>query len=317
MRKRWVGLVLLIVLSLGGIVGGHWGLQSAVPERSPTSLVALPQVEPDRLLQHVQSLAFPRVSESERDRTRQYLLKVLQQSGWAAQEQPFAQGINLVAERPGTDPAAGRILLGAHYDTVARSPGADDNATGVATVLEAARLLGTLPTRRTLQLVLFDREETGLEGSIAFVDQLTPDTTPTAAVILDMLGYACQTPGCQTYPAVLPIQPPTDVGDFLAVIGDQGHQFVIDAFVQGQVGTSSKVLTLSIPLLGPLTPDLMRSDHTPFWNNRIGAVLLTDTANFRNPHYHQPSDTPDSLDTRFLAGNAQIVVNALTTLLSQ
>lgn len=74
---------------------------------------------------------------------------------------------------------------------------------------------------------------------------------------------------------------------------------------------------MPIPFKGLLTPLVLRSDHTPFWMKGIGAVMLTDTAHLRNPHYHQPTDTPATLDPNFLAGNAQTVVNAVTTLLER
>jgi hypothetical protein len=75
------------------------------------------------------------------------------------------------------------------------------------------------------------------------------------------------------------------------------------------------IIAAPIPLKGLLTPDVLRSDHVPFWARNIGAVMVGDTANFRNPHYHQSSDTPDTLDRAFLAGATQRVVNAVTTLL--
>jgi hypothetical protein len=131
-----------------------------------------------------------------------------------------------------------------------------------------------------------------------------------------MIGFACHTAGCQKYPPVLPITPPTDVGNFLAVIGDQGHMPLINAFTNATSSALPQVLTLPVPLLGPFTPDLLRSDHAPFWQKGIGAVMVTDTANFRNPNYHQATDTVNTLDPDFFSGATQIVVNAVTSLLS-
>jgi len=281
--------------------------------------IELPRAVPERLLADLEALSFKRYDEADRARARTYIQHRLEIAGWTMQLQPFENGVNLVAERPGSDPSLSAILLGAHYDTVEVAPGADDNATAVATLLETARLLKQ-PTPRKLQLVFFDLEERGLLGSKPFVEQLQPASL-NAAVILDMLGYRCDQPGCQTYPPLLPIKPPTDHGDFLAVLGDQADASLLQYFMppaRDNPFDSAKlppVLTLAIPTLGGLAPDLVRSDHAPFWNQGIGAVLVTDTANFRNPHYHQASDTLETIDPEFFVGSAQIVINAVAQML--
>jgi len=311
----WFGLALLTALiSMGG-----WSWLRGASEPLPPLTMDWPaeqlQVDGDRLFSHVETLAFERADPVSRAAARRYLSRTLQAEGWTAMEQPFETGINLVAERPGTDPAAGVVLLGAHYDTVVRSPGADDNATGLATALEAARIFSSLDSRRTLRLVFFDLEEVGLFGSEAYAAQLA-DSEPMDAIVLDMLGYRCTEPNCQSYPD-LPIPDPSDTGTFLAVIGDAGHGHITGAFQHHLDANLPPVFTLNVPLLGPLRPDLMRSDHVPFWERGIGAALATDTANFRNPHYHQPSDTPETLDRAFFQGTAQLVVNALFVLLNR
>ena len=349
MRKRWLWVTLCFVAVMLGIVGGHWQAsleQPPVQEVSfrrsppadlspadlppadlpPADLPPVPSrkaflpgsltIDADRLWADLATLSVLRFSEGDRQRTRDYLAETLQAAGWVVQYQPFDSGINLYAERPGTDPDAGAILVGAHYDTVERSPGADDNATAVAATLEVARVLGNLPTPRTLKVVFFDQEEAGLVGSFAWVDQPGFTDHLHGAVILEMLGYACHTDGCQSYPPILPFTPSTTRGDFIAVIGDQGHPELIDSFVQVAQSDRPPVLTLPVPLLGPLTPDLLRSDHAPFWSKGIGAVMVTDTANFRNPHYHQPTDLPDTLDRPFYTGVVQLVVEAIAQLLT-
>ena len=316
MKTRSLLLILLAAAILSILVGWHH-----VNTRSP-AIAAYPQVAPpavntQRLWADVEALSFKRFEESDRQKARNYITRELQSAGWTARLQDFqAQGLsgtNILAERSGADPLMGAILLGAHYDTVALSPGADDNATAVAAVLEAARLLGQTPTPRSLQLAFFDLEEEGLLGSKAFVETLPPETLQ-GSVVMDMIGYTCHKAGCQSYPP-LPIQPPTDKGEFLAAIGDQGHPDLSQSLSQAGRKNLPQILTLSIPTLGGLAPDLVRSDHTPFWKKGIGAVLLTDTANFRNPHYHQSSDTLETIDRDFFFGSAQIVINAVTDLL--
>ncbi|MGF1497270.1 MAG: M28 family peptidase [Elainellaceae cyanobacterium] len=345
--KRWgaialLGAILAVSLALAGgsnlpvtlaglpIVGQLMPLPSDLVPRAISAANQPPlAVEGDRLLTDVTALASERYTTTGRDLAREYITQTLTSAGWNVVRQPIpgdagggiSPGINLIASRPqdGTvaDASTGpALLVGAHYDTVARSPGADDNASGVAVALEVARRFASLPTVLPLRLAFFDLEEVGLVGSRAFVEAIAPPSDLAGAVILEMLGYACSEPGCQSFPQGLPISPPSDRGDFLAVVGDAAHPALVDAFlVNGSAGSADlPVFTLKVPTLGPVISDLLRSDHVPFWERQMGAVMVTDTANFRNPHYHQPSDRPDTLDPDFLTRSAQVVVNAIASL---
>lgn len=329
--KKWIGLALLVLVVVGVVNSSkflphqssrRFQQQITVVQQSKASTanaaskyVNTLKVSREKLLAHIRALNYRRYTEAERDRTRTYLIKSLKQLGWKPELQLFAGGVNIFAQRQGTDPKAGSILVGAHYDTVSVSPGADDNATGVAVVLEVARLLGSRSTPRTLQLALFDREEEGLLGSRAFVADEKHLENLQGAIVMDMVGFACHQVGCQKYPQGLPVVPPSDKGDFLAVVGDMEHATLLDAFQPSGQDNLPPVLTLPVPLKGMLMPDTLRSDHAPFWYRGVGAVLLTDTANLRTPHYHQPSDTPTTLDKSFFTASAQLVVNATTKLL--
>lgn len=334
-RQGWIGLGLAIALLVGlvalpSLKGLLEESRSYAQPISPSPTVSTADLDPNRLVRDVKALSFVRYAAGDRQRAADYIERSLTAAGWQVERQPFGAGEtageNLIATRPDTLPNRPKLLLAAHYDTVDRSPGADDNATAVATVLEAARLLNSQDTPNTLELVLFDREEAGLEGSEAFVRDTARLQGLRGAVVMDIIGYGCDAAGCQSYPAMLPIAPPTDRGNFLAVIGDsrnnssgkRSHPQLIQAFHQIADAPSSgvtPVLSLAVPLLGGLTPDLLRSDHTPFWQAGISAVLLTDTANFRNPHYHQPSDTPDTLNEEFFLGSARLVIRAMDVLL--
>lgn len=366
--KKWIWLLLAVVVAFTAIgSSGLWRQhqQPAVMETvkaenlepakqdtekltvSPRLNVAAsspPQVSRQKLFAHIQNLNFKRYSNTERSRTRTYIISELKKFGWKPQLQNFSEGVNIFAERQGTDKTAGAILVGAHYDTVAISPGADDNASGVAVALEIARLLGSRPTPRTLQLAFFDKEEAGLLGSQAFTAKVANLQNLQGAIIMDMVGYACYTTGCQQYPANLPITPPSDKGDFLAVVGDTEHLPLLKAFERSNSDTETRrngdaeisstnlsaslrlnvaastlpppVFILPVPLKGLLTPDTLRSDHAPFWLQGVGAVLVTDTANLRTPHYHQPSDTPFNIERSFFTAAAQVVVNATNLLLA-
>ncbi|BAY73691.1 peptidase M28 [Nostoc linckia NIES-25] len=339
--SKWIWLMLLALMTVAMVAstGSTFFEQRPSPEivqSVPVQTPAQPesqevestlQVSGERLLTHIQNLNFQRYTTTERSRTRTYITNELKKFGWTPKLEKFSDGVNIFAERAGTNKAAKAILVGAHYDTVTSSPGADDNASGVAVMLEVARLLGYRPTPRTLQLAFFDREEAGLLGSQAFVANKARLDNLGGAIVMDMVGYACYTPGCQKYPAGLPITPPSEKGDFLVVVGDTEHLPLLNAFqnsqnipptaLSKQESNLPAVLTLPIPLKGLLTPDTLRSDHAPFWYQGAGAVLVTDTANLRTPHYHQPSDVPATIERSFFTGSAQVVVNATTVLLEK
>ena len=277
-----------------------------------------PQVSSERLFADVEKLSFQRFTASERRRTRNYIINKLKKLGWKPYAEQFQRGVNVFAEKPGSNSEAGAILLAAHYDTVLKSPGADDNASGVAVLLEIARLFNYQETPRTLQLAFFDKEEAGLLGSRAFVNNTARLKNLRGVIVMDMVGYACYTPGCQKTPPGFPITPTSDKGDFLAVVGDTEHLPLINTFQKVNVKDNSKlpsVFTLPVPLKGVLTPDVLRSDHAPFWLQGIGALLVTDTANLRSSYYHQPSDTPENIERDFFTGAAQLIVNATNDLL--
>ena len=344
--KKWIWLILLLVVVIVPAANGCFSQtsqsapisarKSSKVDRQPQPQIYsvpvkdYPQVSEKKLFAHIKKLNFQRYSFFERRRARIYITKELKKWGWKPKLENFPQGVNIFAERKGTQEATGAILIAAHYDTVFKSPGADDNASGVAVTLEIARLLGKVRTPRTLQLAFFDKEEDGLLGSLAFTAQPKHMENLQGVIVMDMVGYGCYTSGCQKYPKNLPITPPSDKGDFIAVIGDTEHLPLLNSFHEREQiasksrnSTSTKstslnqpsILKLPIPLKGILTPDVLRSDHAPFWYQGVGALLVTDTANLRTPHYHQPSDTPANIDRPFFRGAAQIVVDATTDLL--
>jgi hypothetical protein len=263
---------------------------------------------------HLEKLNHERFTEGDRQNTRDYLTQFLQTEGWAVREQAFKTGVNLIAQRPDADPNAGKILVGAHYDSIEGSPGADDNASGVAAALEVATLLGQRSSARTLQIVFFDQEEAGLVGSSAYVEQANNLENIDGVVILEMLGYACHTLGCQKPAPGVSLVLPSEVGDFVAVVGDAEHKPLLEAF-QTPNPSLPKTVTVPVPVKGILSPILLLSDHTPFWYQNVGAVMVTDTAFLRNPHYHRRSDVPSTLDRTFFRGSTQMVVDATAALL--
>ncbi|MDF5715930.1 MAG: M20/M25/M40 family metallo-hydrolase [Rhizonema sp. NSF051] len=341
--KKWIWLMLLVLMTVAVVYGSVFVRQHEVSvfdsirfenplsvkkeAKTPVSEsqsharnADISQVSAENLFAHIQKLYFTRYTPVERSRTRAYITTELKKLGWKPKLEKFSDGINIIAEQPGTEKAAGTIIVAAHYDTIIISPGADDNASGVAVLLEIARILSSHSHPRTLQLVFFDREEEGLLGSKAFVKNKAHLQNLHGVIVMDMVGYSCHTTGCQKYPKGLLFHPVGDKGDFVAVVGDAEHMQLLKAFQNSpdkDIPQSNlpPILTLPVPLKGLLTPDVLRSDHAPFWYQGIGAVLVTDTANLRTPHYHQPSDVPATIDREFFAGAAQVVVNATITLL--
>jgi aminopeptidase YwaD len=250
--------------------------------------------------------------------TAQYLKQRFTALGLAVQSQEFdARGatyeniIGTMAYDPG--PTNAPLILAAHYDTVAGSPGADDNASALAVMLDVAGQLSEHPLRRPVQFIAFCLEEDNLLGSRAFAMHLKRSgQSIEGAIVLECVGYARHEEGTQRIPPGVPVPVPT-IGNFLAVIGnEQSRQLTLTV---GQAMTASLPLVpLIVPGNGETLPDARRSDHTAFWEQGFPAVMLTDTADFRNPHYHQPSDTFETLNLVFMSSVAAGVTAAVLAL---
>ena len=203
------------------------------------------------------------------------------------------------------------ILIGAHYDAVPGTPGADDNATGVAVLLELAAAFADSPLKYPLQLVAFDLEEYGLLGSTAYAAQLKQNKQRLRLMLsLEMLGYCSDAPGSQTYPDLIkPFY--SDRANFIALVGNLsaiGDLFSLRRQMKKH-GTPCEILP--DPSSGRLIPITGFSDHRPFWEQKYRAIMVTDTAMLRNPNYHQASDTIKTLDLNFLTNTCQSLTAAL------
>lgn len=208
------------------------------------------------------------------------------------------------------------LILGAHFDTVERSPGADDNASALAVLLHVARQMYGKPLIRPLRFIAFNLEEDDLQGSSAYASSLRENGEIIyGAIILECVGYASHQPDSQKLPPGIPIHIPT-TGDFIGVIGNERSQ-ALTGFVVQAMKPHLPIVPLVVPGNGELLPDTRRSDHTSFWEHGFPAVMLTDTANFRNPHYHRPTDTIDTLNLDFLASVAEGVTAAVIALAGQ
>lgn len=279
------------------------------------------------ILRHLQSLVgerHPHSAPHALTHAAEYLAARLAEYGWATSGQPFRAlgksyfnilGVKWPPGRPAKDGPA-PLLIGAHYDTVVGSPGADDNASGLAVLLEAADRLRHLVVARPVWLAAFCLEEHGLLGSRAFISGLKQTGQPVdGAIVLECVGYASRDAGSQRTPPGVPISLPS-IGNFLGIVGNEASRDLLATVERNarRVAPNTPTIALAVPGRGESLPDVRRSDHAAFWDEGYRAVMLTDTANFRNPHYHQPSDTLDTLDLDFLEGVSEIVVGCIEDL---
>jgi hypothetical protein len=197
------------------------------------------------------------------------------------------------------------LVFSAHYDTVRGTPGADDNASGVAGVLELARVLSEnpLPVSVVLAAVPFeegDSIEPGggfFAGAAALAERLCATSRVIGMVSLEMIGFTSDQPDLLV----------DGVGDYLALVGDPAAADLVETFAAAADGRcGARVVAATFDL--DENADIARSDHVAFWAHSVPAAMATDTANFRNPHYHQPSDTPDTLDVAFMAAAVRALV---------
>ena len=262
-----------------------------------------------RLRSHLWALAEPRNPDFHLQahlKARNYLSEVLRQQGRGVVQQSFetadaGHGVNLIGES--VEPS--QVLLVAHYDTVTDSPGADDNGSAVAVALEVAARCPKV------EVLLPDLEETGLWGSRHYVAKLTHP--PKLTVVLESVGFWTDLPHSQSVPKFFPqafpevhaqLERRDFRGDFLALL-----HLTPDDEAADRLATTLTLPTLRVPiaphsLSGPAAEQLSdfgRSDHLAFWEQGHPCLMLTDTANFRNPNYHLPSDTVETLDFHRMA----------------
>jgi len=229
--------------------------------------------------------------------------------GLAVESMRYSDGTldvrNLIVHSPGALPGASHIVIGAHYDTVLGTPGADDNASGVAGVVELARRFAGRSTRHPISFVLFPHEEppyflSSSMGSRRYAFALAAAEVSVRMMLsLEMIGYA-RDESAQQYPLPLmrtlggyPRQ-----GNFIGIVGNLRSLRTVRSLRRAmQAACSIRVESLNAP---GFLPPLFLSDHSSFWKFGFPAAMVTDTAFLRNPHYHMPTDTIDTLNFDFL-----------------
>lgn len=247
-------------------------------------------------------------------------IQVLEGAGFTVERHAYATGTNVIGRLEGTSASAEDVIVSAHYDSVSGCTGADDNASGVAGALEAARVLATGRWTHDLVVACWDEEERGLVGSDAWArEQKGAGATVRGMISLEMIAFRDDTPGSQTLPtgfdllfpdAAATVASDGSRGDFIALVYDEGFPGA-DAFA----GAVADLETVPVALTtdqatSPLLADLQRSDHASFWARGWPAAMVTDTADFRYGGYHcgDGDDVLSRLDTDF----ATQVVRATT-----
>ncbi len=309
----------LVVLALAAAGYGALHYMTAVPgkpHRGP-----LPPLTPEEaalaasLKRHIATIAEREHNVAhydELEKVARYIEAALTSLGYAVGRQEFSadgkpvRNIDVTVEpaRENADPEV--IVVGAHYDSAPGSPGANDNASGAAAVIELARLLRDLDgsAGKRIRLALFVNEEppyfrTEAMGSLNYARALAQRNERVVAMYsLETIGFYSSEPGSQVYPAPFGLIFP-DRGDFVAFVGLLGSRALVRETMR-----SFRAHT-GFPTIGGVAPGFVPgigwSDHWAFAERGFQAVMITDTAPFRYPHYHRPSDTPDKVDAESLA----------------
>ena len=278
-------------------------------------------VSEERLLEHVRTLSVelpPRNEDTDNlDVTASYIRRQFESIGDVNEDEYTVWGIpyrNIsVVVGPATPE---RVVIGAHYDSFDGLPGADDNASGVAGLIELAMLLRDVPLDRSVELIAYTLEEppyfrTQDMGSAIHAKRLSEEGAEVVLMVsLEMIGYYSDAPGSQAYPmAALSYMYP-DTGNFIAVVGDLSGFTAVRRVKAAMKGVMDMpVHSINAP---SFIPGIDFSDHLNFWRHGYPAVMITDTAFYRNSAYHTDRDTWDRLDYSRMA---QVVKGVFATVL--
>jgi hypothetical protein len=319
MARRMALFAVLVVLALAAAGYGALHYMTAVPGKPHHG--ALPPLTPEEaalavsLKRHIATIAAREHNVAyygELEKVARYIEATLASLGYTVGRQEFSadgqavRNIDVTIEPATANSDPEVIVVGAHYDSAPGSPGANDNASGAAAVIELARLLRDLngSAGKRIRLALFVNEEppyfkTEAMGSLHYARALARRNERVVAMYsLETIGFYSSEPGSQVYPAPFGLLFP-DRGDFVAFVGLLGSRALVRETIR-----SFRAHT-AFPTIGGVAPGFVPgigwSDHWAFAEHGFQAVMITDTAPFRYPHYHRPSDTPDKVDAESLA----------------
>ena len=305
---------LLSLVAGGSLAGCSFWMPGASYEGRPPALSAAEEATRTRLGAHVRALAAEigerNAAHAEAlERARDYVATQLRDAGLAPALRAFEHGgttfHNVEATLEGGAASAACLVVGAHYDSVEGSPGANDNASGVAVLIELARALRERPAARPIRFVAFANEEPpyfntgdGM-GSVAYARSFRDPAREVHAMLsLETVGFYSDEPGSQRYPPLVGLLYP-DRGNFIAFVANPRSRDLLRALVGAF--RESATLPSEGAALPASVPGVAWSDHRSVWDVGVPALMVTDTAPFRDPHYHLATDTADRLDYRRMA----------------
>ena len=310
-RSRMIRIMLfvLLIFLLLLIALWFWLTQPLLTNPTPSSTRF---VDPTRLEAHVRKLSIdltPRDANhlENLDKVAEYIKEQFQQAKARVVVQPYrieGKSYRNVSAHFGPD-SAERIVIGAHYDTAGPLPGADDNASGVAGLLELAQLLSKEQLKTHVELVAFTLEEppffrTNGMGSAIHADSLRKENVRVKLMVsLEMIGYFTDAPDSQSFPAgfLRAFYPST--GNYIGVVGRTSEGLIVRQMKSTMRAASPlPVYSISAP---SFIPGIDFSDQLNYWNAGYSAVMITDTAFYRNRNYHTENDTADTLDYKRMA----------------
>lgn len=219
---------------------------------------------------------------------------------------------NILGRKPGAKDEGLTYIIDGHFDAVIGSPGADDNGSAVAGVLEAVRILSQYSFEHSIRFIGFDAEELGIIGSQKYVlNGIKPYEDIQGVLNFEMIGYYSDEANSQELPsgfdflfpdAAQEVEDDEFRGNFIFGCGNTSSNPLREAFILASETyvPELRVITVSVPGTGTMVPDLRRSDHARFWDAGLQALMLTDAANFRNPNYHTPGDSIGTLNFEFM-----------------
>ena len=209
---------------------------------------------------------------------------------------------NVFADKAGSTCPEKLFVVGAHYDSVSAGPGADDNASGVAGMLEIARVLQDTPLPISVRYAGFALEENGLVGSGVMARALRARNAQVVGMVsLEMIGFT--KPGPDVFIG--------SENDYLGMAGDPQSAYLARVFGAAAFRYNNFFFAPAVVIDPNVLPDIRRSDNAMFWDQGYQALIVTDTANFRNPNYHTNSDTISTLDFGFMANSVRTMIAGL------
>ncbi|KHD05675.2 aminopeptidase [Candidatus Thiomargarita nelsonii] len=313
------------------LVGGLWfymiqmpnvSFQGKAPPLNPDEREVL-----DNLKTHIAFLANDlggRNQDNSLTTSKNHIIELFRSYGYQVSLQKYQvldqTYTNIEVELRGQKKPEEIIIIGAHYDSVVGSPGANDNGSGVAGTLEIARRLSGQALSRTIRFVAFVNEEppffkTEAMGSLVYANRSAEKGEKIVGMMtLETIGYFREEPGSQHYPALINFFYP-DKGNFIAFVGNLSSRRLL----REAIDIFRKHAT--IPSEGAVLPAWIQgvdwSDHWSFWENGYPAIMITDTAPYRYPYYHTAQDTPDKIDYKKMTRVVLSVQKMLEVLASQ